>query len=195
VPGIRKNFEAMSKLINNKEIMQLVGYQNAYDLFGFWKEGIFEIRDDEEIFKLVNDGARRYKGVIPDDRYHEPYMSIDEVRKEMERMRFYGYRRDGEPLGVIGKERIKDTTLIRHLYIKTEHQGRGIGSKLLRFVERSIDTEFLLIGTWQAAAWAITFYKKHGFQTRDDKDTLLRKYWDIPERQVETSCVLGKRIS
>jgi ribosomal protein S18 acetylase RimI-like enzyme len=194
VPGIRKNFEAIRSLLHDAGIMQLVGYQNAYDLFGFWKEGIFEICDAEEIFKVVNDGAQRYKGVIPQDRYHEPYMPIDEVQKEMKRMRFYGYRKDTELLGVIGKEKVKDTTLIRHLYIKNEHQGSGIGSKLLTFIERSIDTEYLLIGTWQSATWAITFYRKHGFELRGDKDALLRKYWDIPERQIETSCVLAKKM-
>ena len=194
VPGIRKNFEAMSNLIHDAGIMQLVGYQNAYDLFGFWKEGVFEIRNAEEIADVVNDGSRKYKGVIPEDRYHEPYMSVEEVRREMKRMRFFGFRRNGNLLGVIGKEKLKDTTLIRHLYIKTGHQGRGIGSRLLHFVERSIDTEYLLIGTWQAAVWAIRFYEKHGFRIRDDKDALLRKYWDIPDRQIETSCVLSKNM-
>jgi GNAT superfamily N-acetyltransferase len=121
-------------------------------------------------------------------------MPKDEVQKEIKRMRFFGFRRNGELLGVIGKEEIKDTTLIRHLYIRSEHQGRGIGSKLLRFAERSIDTEYLLIGTWQAAAWAIRFYEKHGFRIRDDRDALLRKYWVIPERQIETSCVLAKQM-
>jgi uncharacterized protein len=194
VPGIRKNFEAMAKLINNNEIMQLIGFQNAYDLFGFWREGIFEVREEDEIFKVVNDAAQRYKGVIPHDRYHEPYMSMEELRREMGRMRFFGYRKDMELLAVIGKERIKDTTLIRHLYVRSRQQGQGLGSKLLAFVERSVDTEHLLIGTWQAATWAITFYQKHGYQLRGDKDALLRKYWDVPDRQIETSIVLGKKM-
>jgi predicted TIM-barrel fold metal-dependent hydrolase/ribosomal protein S18 acetylase RimI-like enzyme len=194
VPGIRKNFETMSSLINDKDIMQLIGFQNAYDLFGFWKEGIFEIRHEGDIFEVVNDGAQRYKGIIPQDRYHEPYMSVEELRKEMKRMRFYGYKKDGILLGVIGKEKIKDATLIRHLYVRGKHQGQGVGSKLLRFVERSVNTGDLLIGTWQAAIWAITFYKKHGFELMENKDDLLRKYWDIPDRQIEESCVLGKRM-
>jgi len=195
VPGIRKNLETIHHHIKDDEIMHLVAFQNAYDLFGFWNEGLFEIRDEHEIFEVVNDGSQRYKGVIPEDRYHEPYMSMDEVRREMKRMRFYGYRRNMELLGVIGKERIKDTTLIRHLYVKSKHQGRhGVGSKLLKFVERTVDTEHLLIGTWQAATWATIFYQKHGYQFREDKDALLRKYWDVPDRQIETSCVLGKRM-
>jgi ribosomal protein S18 acetylase RimI-like enzyme len=194
VPGIRKNFDAFSNLVNDNAIMKLIGFQNAYDLFGFWKEGIFQIRDEAEIFEVVNDGAQRYRGVIPQDRYHDPYMPVEEVCREMKRMRFYGYRRDTKLLGVIGKERIKDTTLIRHLYVRCNDQDHGIGSKLLKLVERSVDTEYLLIGTWQAATWAINFYKKHGFQLMDDKDMLLRKYWNVPDRQIETSCVLGKKM-
>ena len=194
VPGIRKNFEAMSKLINDRDIMQLIGFRNAYDLFGFWKEGIFETREEGDICEVVNDGAQRYKGIIPQDRYHEPYMSQEELRREMKRMRFYGYKKESELLGVIGKEKIKDATLIRHLYVMNKHQGQGVGSKLLRFVERSVNTEYLLIGTWQAATRAITFYKKHGFELMENKDDLLKKYWDIPDRQIETSCVLGKRM-
>ena len=157
-------------------------------------ETIIEIRDEEQIFKVVNDGAMRYKGAIPDDRWHEPYMPMDEVRQEMKRMRFYGYVEEGELLGVIGKEPVKDTTLIRHLYVLTEAQGIGIGSKLLDYVQNTVSTAYLLIGTWQAAIWAIAFYKKHGFDLAENKDELLRKYWDIAERQIETSCVLRKKM-
>src|SRR5512137_1397866 len=157
-------------------------------------ERILEAKNSDEIFGIIDDGSRRYKGVIPDDCYHEPYMPIDELGGEMKRMRFYGYRKDLKLLGVMAKEPIKDVTLMRHAYVVMEHQGKGIGSKLLAFIERQIDTEWLLIGTWKAATWAIDFYKKHGYELMDNKDVLLRKYWDIPERQVETSCVLGKRM-
>ena len=194
VPGIDRNFKAMSELINDRAIMQLIGFQNAYDLFGFWKEGIFEIRDEADIAEVVNDGARRYKGVIPQDRYHEPYMSGEKLRGEMKRMRIYGYKKDKELLGVIGKETSKDATLIRHLYVKNNNQRHGIGSMLLRFIERSVNTGYLLIGTWQAATWAIAFYKKQGYQLMENKDDLLRKYWDVPDRQIEESCVIGKRM-
>ena len=194
VPGIRKNFETMSSLINDQDIMQLIGFQNAYDLFGFWKEGIFEIQDEGDIVEVINNGAQRYKNIIPQDRYHEPYMSIEELRREMKRMCFYGYKKDKELLGVIGKEKIKDATLIRHLYVMNQHQGHGIGSKLLRFVERSVNAGHLLIGVWQAAIWAIRFYEKQDYQLMENKDDLLRKYWDIPDRQIEKSCVLGKRM-
>ena len=157
-------------------------------------EGIFEVKDPDEIFGVVDDGSRRYKGVIPDDCYHEPYMPMDELLEEMKRMRFYGFRKDLKLLGVMAKEPIKDTTLIRHAYVSMEHQGKGIGSKLLALIEKQVDTEWLLIGTWKAATWAIDFYKKHGYKLMDNKDELLRKYWDIPERQIETSIVLGKKM-
>ena len=157
-------------------------------------EQIVAIDDEEQIFKVVNDAVVRYKGAIPDDCWHEPYMKIDEVRREKKRIRFYGYLEDGELLGVIGQEPVIDTTLVRHLYVLTKDQGRGIGAKLLAYVENRVSTEYLLIGTWQAASWAITFYKKHGFEPAGNKDELLRKYWDIPGRQIETSCVLRKKM-
>ncbi len=157
-------------------------------------EEIVEIGDEKQIFRVVNDAATRYKGVIPDDRWHEPYMPMDEVRREMMRMSFYGYMEQGELLGVIGKEPVKDTTLIRHLYVLTRAQRRGIGTKLLDYAQNRVSTEYLLIGTWQAAIWAIAFYKRHGFELADNKDELLSKYWDIPDRQIETSCVLRKKI-
>lgn len=194
VPGIRKNYEQVSDLLRDEAAMELISFRNAYDLFGFWKEGIFEVRDIQEIIGVVNNGSRRYRGVIPDDRYREPYMPEEELLDEMRRMRFYGYRKDLTLLGVMAKEPIQDVTLMRHAYVVMEHQGQGIGSKLLTFIERQVDTEWLLVGTWKKATWAIDFYRKHGYQLMDNKDDLLRRYWNIPERQVETSVVLGKRM-
>jgi len=194
VPGIRKNFETIRTLVRDDAIMRLIGYDNAYELFGFWKEGLREIKDEEEIFKVVNDGAIKYKGAIPDDCWHEPYMPMEQVRREMKRMRFYGYVKDGELLGVIGKERVKDTTLVRHLYVVTRAQGKGIGTRLLRQVEKIVNTESLLVGTWQAASWAVGFYEKQGYELMRNKDDLLRRYWDIPDRQIETSIVLGTKM-
>ena len=112
----------------------------------------------------------------------------------MKRMRFYGCRKELEMLGVMGKEPVQDTTLIRHAYVRTAHQGNGIGSAMLNYIEWQVETEWLLVGTWQAASWAIDFYKKHGYVLMGDKDELLRRYWDIPESQVEASVVLGKRM-
>ncbi len=194
VPGIRKNFAIIADMLRDDEAVADIGFRNAYDLFGFWKEGLFEVRDGNEIFRVVNDAALRYKGVIPDDRWHEPYMPIEEVAAEMRRMRFYGFRREMELLGVMGREPVKDTTLIRHAYVATKDQGKGIGSALLRFIERQVDTEWLLVGTWKAADWAIDFYKKHGYVVMENKDELLRRYWDIPDGQIATSVVLGKKI-
>ncbi len=194
VPGIQKNFDALQKLIRDDAAMELICFQNAYDLFGFWKESLFEVNDADEIYPVIDDGSKKYKGVIPEDRYHEPYMPMEELLGEMKRMRFYGYRKDMKLLGVAAKERIKDVTLMRHVYVVRDYQHQGIGSRLLGFLQKRVDTEWLLIGTWQDATWAIEFYKKHGFELMPNKDELLKKYWDIPERQVETSCVLGKRV-
>ena len=194
VPGIRKNCDVLASLLKDGEALHNIAFQNAYDLFGFWKEALFEVRDAEELFRVINDGASRYHGAIPEDRWHEPYMPVEEVERELGRMRFYGFRKDLELLGVVGREPVKDTTLIRHAYVTTQNQGKGIGSKLLDFVEKQVETEWLLVGTWQAATWAIKFYQKHGYTLMENKDNLLRRYWDIPERQIETSVVLGKKI-
>ncbi len=194
VPGIRKNYDILASLIADEEAMHNIGFRNAYDLFGFWKEGMFEVRDEDEIFGVVNAAAEKYRGVIPDDRWHEPYMPMEEVREEMKRMRFYGVRKDMEALGVMARERVKDVTLIRHAYVAPAAQRKGIGAKLLDLIERQVDTEVLLVGTWQAAWWAIDFYRSHGYELRPDKEELLKRYWDIPDRQIETSVVLGKRL-
>lgn len=194
VPGIRRNCEAIERLLGDGEAFRNISFQNAYDLFGFWKEGLFEVRSVDEVGAVVNDGARRYKGAIPEDCWHEPYMPRDEVASEMKRMRFYGFRKDMELLAVMGKERVKDTTLVRHAYVAMKSQRQGLGSRLLRFIEKQVDTEWLLVGTWRAASWAIDFYRKHGYEVMGNKDELLRQYWDIPDRQIETSVVLGKRM-
>jgi len=195
VPGIRKNYEKITDLIKDEKVMESIGFRNAYDLLGFWKEGIFSATDLPELYGVVNDGAQNYKGIIPEDRFKEPYMPMEELTEESKRMRFYGYFKDMNLLGVIGKEKVKDTTLIRHAYILRQWQRKGIGSKLLAFIQRHVDTEYLLVGTWSSATWAIDFYRKHGFELMRDGEDLLRKYWEIPDRQIETSCVLGKRMN
>ncbi len=194
VPGIKLNFDMLSGIMNDSEALRKIGFDNAYEFYGFWKEGIFEAADADEIFPVVDDGSKRYKGVIPEDCYHEPYMPMEQLRGEMKRVRFYGYRKDLSLLGIMARERIKDVTLIRHAYVLMNFQGRGIGSRLLKYIESNIDTQWLLIGTWKAATWAIDFYRKHGYELMPDKDDLLKRYWDIPDRQIETSCVLGKKM-
>jgi GNAT superfamily N-acetyltransferase len=147
----------------------------------------------ETIYEIVNDAAQAYRGVIPVDRWKEPYMSKDELRREMgEGIVFWGYEEDGELLGVMGIQHVQDVTLIRHAYVRTVRWNQGIGGKLLSHLRKQT-VRPLLIGTWADAVWAIRFYQKHGFRlvSSKDKDWLLRKYWLIPERQVETSVVLA----
>ncbi len=151
--------------------------------------------DFETMFEIINDAARAYEGVIPADRYHEPYMSREELRHEIEAgVVFWGYREDGELLGVMGIQDVKDVTLMRHAYVATTHQGRGIGSALLKRLMDLTDRP-TLIGTWAAADWAVRFYEKHGFVlvTPREKDRLLATHWKIPARQVQTSVVLADR--
>ena len=151
--------------------------------------------DFEAIYTIINDGAKAYRGVIPEDRRHEPYMSRDELRAETDSgVRFWGCRDDGELVGIMGIQDVQDVTLIRHAYVRTQHQRKGIGSRLLAELCK-LTSRPVLIGTWAAATWAIRFYEKHGFRlvTLDEKNRLLKKYWSIPDRQVETSVVLGDR--
>jgi len=145
------------------------------------------------ILHVVNDAAEAYRGVIPEDRWKEPYMSAEELREESENgVEFYGWMENCALVAVMGIQRVNDVTLIRHAYVLTNRQRRGIGEKLLRHLLSLARTSEVLVGTWEAACWAIRFYEKHGFRlvTREEKDKLLRKYWNIPERQIETSVVL-----
>ena len=145
------------------------------------------------IHSVINEAAVAYRGRIPDDCYHEPYMPVQEVLREMENMVFFGWQGPGENtmVGVIGFQLVQDVTLVRHMYVLPEYQNRGIGTELLDHVKRMTKTRNLLVGTWRDATWAIRFYEKHGFRLVPDKDALLRRYWTIPERQIETSVVLG----
>ena len=147
--------------------------------------------ETERIYFIINEAARAYEGVIPADCYHQPYMSMDELKREMKRMTFLGWEVNGELVGVMGLEPIKDVTLIRHAYILPRWQQQGIGSRLLNHLKTLVNTSRLLVGTWADAYWAIDFYQKHGFTLLANKDKLLKTYWDIPQRQIETSVVLG----
>ena len=149
--------------------------------------------DFEAIFAIVNDAATAYRGVIPADRWSEPYMPREELRAELDAgVRFWGYEEDGALAGVMGIQQVRDVTLIRHAYVRTESQRRGIGIALLASLHARSDRP-VLIGTWGAASWAIRFYEKHGFRlvAPEVKDRLLREYWTVDERQVETSVVLA----
>lgn len=149
--------------------------------------------DFDTILKVINDAAQVYKGVIPDDRWKEPYMPAEELREEIEAgVWFFGWVEGGHLLGVTGIQALKGTTLIRHAYVLPECQRRGIGTKLLEHLLGLAETSEILVGTWTDATWAIRFYEKHGFKlvSSREKDRLLRTYWNIPERQIETSVVL-----
>lgn len=149
--------------------------------------------DFEQIWTIVNDGAQAYKGIIPTDRWKEPYMPCEELRKEIEAgVVFWGCELSGSLAGVMGIQDVQDVTLIRHAYTLTNSQKQGIGARLLSHLLDQT-TRPILIGTWTDAVWAIRFYLRHGFEltTREEKERLLRKYWKIPERQVETSVVLA----
>ncbi|MFC2016805.1 GNAT family N-acetyltransferase [Chloroflexota bacterium] len=150
-----------------------------------------QLDDAKRIHFIINEAAKAYEGVIPDDCYHQPYMSMDELEQEMKRMTFFGWEADGELVGVMGFEPIKDVTLIRHAYVLPQWQKQGIGRKLLNYIRELTVTFRLLVGTWSDAYWAVDFYKKHGFRLLPDKDELLKTYWDIPQRQINTSVVLG----
>ena len=153
--------------------------------------------DDEmsQIYKVVNDSAQAYKGVIPADRWHEPYMSQQELEREVAQgVGFWGCWDGEELLGVMGMQDVGDVTLIRHAYVRTARRGQGIGGRLLAHLCQQADRP-LLIGTWADAVWAIRFYQKYGFQlvSNETKAQLLGRYWDIPERQIETSVVLANQ--
>ena len=151
--------------------------------------------DFNTIFEIINDAAQAYKGVIPQDRWHEPYMSHAELRAQIDDgIVFWGLERDGQLLGVMGIQDKGDVTLIRHAYVLTKAQNRGIGKKLLQHLQ-SMTEKPILIGTWAAASWAVSFYQKNGYKlvSEEEKNRLLRKYWSIPKRQVETSVVLANQ--
>ena len=149
--------------------------------------------DFDAIYAIVNDAAMAYKGVIPADRWHKPYMPKAELRAAIDSgVEFWGLEMDGTLVGVMGVQPMQDVTLIRHAYVRTSHRRHGIGGQLLRCLLAQIGAP-TLIGTWAAADWAIRFYQKHGFRlvTAAEKDRLLPKYWGVPQRQIETSVVLG----
>jgi GNAT superfamily N-acetyltransferase len=151
--------------------------------------------DFDTIFEIINDAAIAYKGAIPGDRWHQPYMPAEEIRHEIEDgVTFWGFEKDDRLIGVMGIQDRGDVALIRHAYVLTRFRQQGIGKKLLIYLE-SLTVKPILVGTWRAASWAISFYERNGYILLSDKekDRLLRKYWSIPERQIETSAVLANK--
>jgi GNAT superfamily N-acetyltransferase len=141
---------------------------------------------------IINEAARAYEGVIPADCWHEPYMPRAELLGEIAAgVQFWGWDDSGALIGVMGIQKVCDATLIRHAYVRSGHQNRGIGSVLLAALVRQ-SSDQLLVGTWAAAEWAIRFYQRHGFRLvpAEEKDRLLSTYWKISQRQRESSVVL-----
>jgi len=144
------------------------------------------------ILEIVNDAATAYRGVIPADRWHEPYMPDEALRAEMDAgVVFWGFEEEGKLLGVMGLQYVQDVALIRHAYTRSAVRGRGFGGALLEHLKREARAP-LLVGTWKAATWAVRFYEKRGFvlTSQAEKQRLLGRYWNIPERQVDESVVL-----
>jgi GNAT superfamily N-acetyltransferase len=152
-------------------------------------------RDDERrtILAIINAAAEAYRGVIPADRWHEPYMPLEEFDREIAAgVQFWGYEADGALVGVMGIQPVRDVDLIRHAYVMPGSQRHGIGAALIVHL-RQLSTRRMLVGTWSAAAWAIRFYRRHGFElvSPERKTALLKTYWAITDRQIEASVVLA----
>ena len=149
--------------------------------------------DFQAILTVVNDAAIAYKGKIPSDRWKEPYMTAQELKRENQSgVRFYGWIENNVLVAAMGIQPVNDVTLIRHAYVLAGHQRKGYGEKLLKHLLGLSDSSKVYVGTWEAATWAIKFYQKNGFNlvSTEEKNKLLKKYWSIPKRQVETSVVL-----
>lgn len=149
--------------------------------------------DFEAIASIINEAAQAYRGIIPQDRLEDPYMSRQKLRSEIdEGVVFWGFRQAGDLAGVMGIQPVQDVSLIRHAYVRTVHQKQGIGAHLLKHL-RLLASGPVLVGTWADAIWAIRFYEQYGFEKvgHDDKVRLLEKYWNVPDRQIETSVVLA----
>ena len=151
-------------------------------------------QDSDTIYGIINEAAEAYRGAIPNDCFHEPYMPIDELLREMDNMTFFGWEENGSLVGVMGFQPVQDVTLIRHAYVLSDHQRKGIGENLVNHLKLITKTRQLLVGTWEDATWAIDFYQKQGFKLLPNSSELLMKYWIISQRQVETSVVLGMEM-
>ena len=151
--------------------------------------------DASKILHIINDASLRYKGVIPNDCWHEPYMSKDELIDELnDGVRMYGYHNNNKLIGVIGIQEVKDVILIRHAYTLTSYQNKGAGSAMLEYLLKKNQNSRLLVGTWKNAEWAIRFYKKFGFiiHAKEQSTLLLKKYWKISSKQIKNSIVLER---
>ena len=152
-------------------------------------------KDVSNILSVINNAALKYEGIIPDDCWHEPYMSEQELLNEFDSgVRMFGYKKNNILVGVMGIQELKDVTLIRHAYTFSTYQGMGIGKLLLQYLFKINKSSILYVGTWQDATWAIQFYEKFGFVIHKRKQTieLLKKYWEVSLKQIQNSVVLEK---
>jgi GNAT superfamily N-acetyltransferase len=157
--------------------------------------GEYKKADTSKILYIINNASLKYKGIIPNDCWHEPYMSEQELIDEFsDGVRMYGYHHNTKLIGVIGIQEVKDIILIRHAYTLTSYQGKGAGSALLKYLLKKNQNSRLLVGTWKNAKWAIRFYEKFGFilHTKEETTLLLKKYWNIPAKQIENSVVMER---
>ena len=155
----------------------------------------YKKKNINKILNIINDASLKYKGVIPNNCWHEPYMPEDELIDEIsDGVHMFGYHDNKKLISVIGIQEVKDATLIRHAYTLTSYQGKGIGSALLKYLLKKNQKSRLLVGTWRKAVWAIRFYKKFGFiiHSKDQSTILLKKYWKIPAKQIDNSVVLER---
>ena len=151
--------------------------------------------DSSKILHIINDAAKKYKGIIPDDCWHEPYMSEQELIDEFnDEVRMYGYHDNNKLIGVIGIQEVQDIILIRHAYTLTSYQNKGTGSAMLEYLLKKSQNSRLLVGTWKNATWAIRFYEKFGFvvHAKEQSTLLLKKFWKIPSKQIRNSVVLER---
>ena len=155
----------------------------------------YKKNDTPKILHVINNASLRYKGIIPDNCWHEPYMSEQELIDEFsDGVHMFGFQYNNKLIGVIGIQKVKDVVLIRHAYTLTSYQGKGTGSALLEYLLKTNQNSRLLVGTWRNAIWAIRFYKKFDFilHTKEQSTLLLKKYWKIPSKQIENSVVLER---
>ena len=151
--------------------------------------------DISKILHVINDASLKYKGVIPDNCWQEPYMSEQELIDEFNnKVHMFGYHKNNKLIGVIGVQEVQDVILIRHAYTLSSHQGKGVGGALLEYLLKKNKNSRFLVGAWKNATWAIQFYKKFDFilHTKEETTLLLKKYWNIPTKQIENSVVLEK---
>ena len=155
----------------------------------------YKQNNTSEILNIINNASLKYKGIIPNNCWKEPYMSEQELINEFsDGVRMYGYHQNDKLIGVIGVQEVKDVILIRHAYTLTSYQRKGTGSSLLEYLLKKNQNSRLLVGTWRNAKWAIRFYEKFGFilHTKDQSTLLLKKYWRIPSKQINNSVVLER---